>query len=332
MPGKDGFEVLREIAGTHQPVVVFITAHDEHAIQAFDVQALDYVLKPLVEERLLAAVRRAVSRFHEQRRGDLADAMARLLERVDRSRRDGRVAVRSERGVTLIPAADIHWVEADGDLVTIHTARARHVLRTTMADIESRLATPPFTRVHRSAIVNVDCIQEIQPLFKGDYLIVLKSGVEIRTGRTHRANVQALMTRTLLKSAGRYGDSEEHSSVRRYDGYGGSAERPDARHLLFKDDERQNVPRTRRTAVRRTDMCFSNPPIMCFESILAFNTSATSVSHWLLPMRGPGSSVFMRLTMMVSSCGMTVSRCPPLPLAVNVPSGIPNSGRAWAFV
>jgi len=193
MPGKDGFEVLREIAGTHQPVVVFITAHDEHAIQAFDVQAVDYVLKPLVEERLLAAVRRAVSRFHEQRRGDLADAMGKLLERVDRARHDGRIAVRSERGVTLIPAADIHWVEADGDLVNIHTARARHVLRTTMADIESRLATPPFTRVHRSAIVNVDCIQEIQPLFKGDYLIVLKSGVEIRTGRTHRTNVQALI-------------------------------------------------------------------------------------------------------------------------------------------
>jgi two-component system LytT family response regulator len=116
-----------------------------------------------------------------------------LLERVDHARRGGRVAVKSERGVTLIPAADIQWVEADGDLVTLHTARGRHVLRTTMADFESRLTTPPFTRVHRSAIVNCDCIQEIQPLFKGDYVIVMKSGVQIRTGRTHRANVQALM-------------------------------------------------------------------------------------------------------------------------------------------
>jgi two-component system, LytTR family, response regulator len=193
MPGKDGFEVLREIAGIHHPVVVFVTAHDEHAIRAFEVQALDYVLKPVVEDRLQAAVRRAISRLREQRRGDVADAMARLLERVDHARRGGRVAVKGERGVTLIPAADIQWVEADGDLVTLHTARGRHVLRTTMADFESRLTTPPFTRVHRSAIVNVDCIQEIQPLFKGDYVIVMKSGAQIRTGRTHRANVQALM-------------------------------------------------------------------------------------------------------------------------------------------
>lgn len=193
MPGKDGFDVLRDIAGTHQPVVVFITAHDEHAIRAFDVQAVDYVLKPVIEDRLRAAVRRAISRIREQRRGDLADSMAKLLGRIDAARRDGRVAVKSERGVTLIPAAEIQWVEADGDLVTLHTARGRHVLRTTMADLESRLTTPPFIRVHRSAIVNVDCIHEIQPLFKGDYVIVLKSGVEIRTGRTHRANVQALM-------------------------------------------------------------------------------------------------------------------------------------------
>ena len=108
--------------------------------------------------------------FSEQRRGDLADAMTRLLDAGGAiTARRTRIAVRSERGVTLIPVADIHWVEADGDLVKLHTARARHVLRTTMADIESRLATPPFVRVHRRRIVNVDCIQEIQPLFKGDY-------------------------------------------------------------------------------------------------------------------------------------------------------------------
>jgi two-component system LytT family response regulator len=193
MPGKDGFDVLRDIAGSHQPAVVFITAHDEHAIRAFDVEAVDYVLKPVVEERLHAAVRRAVARLGEHRRGDLAEAMTRLLERVDQGRRDGRVAVKTDRGVTFLPAAEIHWVEADGDLVNIHTARGRHVMRTTLAELESRLAMPPFARVHRSAIVNIDCIQEIQPLFKGDYIIVLKSGAQIRTGRTHRADVQRLM-------------------------------------------------------------------------------------------------------------------------------------------
>ena len=110
MPGKDGFEVLRAIAGIHQPVVVFITAHDEHAIRAFEVEAVDYVLKPVVEDRLQAAVRRAVSRLREQRRGDLAGAMAKLLDRVDGARGDRRVAIKTERGVALIPAADIQWV------------------------------------------------------------------------------------------------------------------------------------------------------------------------------------------------------------------------------
>jgi two-component system, LytTR family, response regulator len=193
MPGKDGFEVLQEIAGIHQPAVVFVTAHDEHAIRAFDVQAIDYVLKPVVEERLHAAVRRAISRLREHRRSDLAETLAGVLQRVNRDRGNGRIAIKGERGVTLLPVAEIEWVEADGDLVSLHTARGRHVLRTTISDIEARIGGPHFARVHRSAIVNVHYIQEIQPLFKGDYVIVLKSGAQIRTGRTHRANVQALM-------------------------------------------------------------------------------------------------------------------------------------------
>jgi two-component system LytT family response regulator len=192
MPGKDGFEVLKAIAGGHQPAVVFITAHDEHAIRAFDVQAVDYVLKPVVEDRLRGAVRRAIARLREQRQADLADAMARLLERVDRGAAR-RIAVKTDRGVTLLPVAEIQWVEADGDLVNLHTVKGTHVLRTTMADLESKLPGPQFTRVHRSAIVNVHYIREIQPLFKGDYIIVLKSGAEVRSGRTHRADVQALM-------------------------------------------------------------------------------------------------------------------------------------------
>jgi two-component system LytT family response regulator len=193
MPGKNGFEVLREVAAEHQPVVVFITAHDEHAIRAFDVQAVDYVLKPVVEERLRAAVRRAVTRVREQRRGDIAATLTRLLDQVQRPAGESRIAVKSERGVALLPVADIHWVEADGDLVKLHTGRGTHVLRMTMADIEEKLARGQFARVHRSVIVNIECIQEIQPLFKGDYVIVLKTGTKLRSSRAHRADVQALI-------------------------------------------------------------------------------------------------------------------------------------------
>ena len=101
--------------------------------------------------------------------------------------------MKTDRGVTLLSAAEIQWVEADGDLVHLHTVKGTHVMRATMSEIESKLAGPRFARVHRSAIVNVDCIREIQPLFKGDYVLVLKSGAEVRSGRTHRADVQALM-------------------------------------------------------------------------------------------------------------------------------------------
>jgi two-component system LytT family response regulator len=174
MPGANGFDVLKQLAGIHAPAVVFVTAHDEHAIRAFDVQALDYVLKPVVEDRLKAAVRRAIARRREQ------------------DRENARIPVKTDRGVTLVPAADIHWLEADGDLVVLHAARGKHVLRTTMAEIADRLPGRQFVRVHRSAIVNIDAIQAIQPLFKGDYAIVLKTGATVRSGRTYRAAVQAL--------------------------------------------------------------------------------------------------------------------------------------------
>jgi two-component system, LytTR family, response regulator len=194
MPGQEGFDVLRMVtaAGLH-PVVIFATAHDEHAVRAFDVQALDYVLKPITEERVLMAVGRALDRLGQHHRRDLSQDFSRLLEQIERSRRDGRIPVKTDRGVKFVPVSEIHWIEADADLVKIHTARGAHVMRATLTDVEHQMPPARFVRVHRGGIVNIDCIQEIQPLFKGDYVIVLKSGVEIRSGRAYRAVVQALM-------------------------------------------------------------------------------------------------------------------------------------------
>ena len=198
MPGLDGFGVLKALVETRKPppVVIFITAHDEHAVRAFDVQALDYVLKPVTAERVLAAVGRAIGRLRESRRADLAQELSSLIAEVDRSRRNGRIAVRTDRGVRLVPVDEVLWVEADGDLVKIHTVRTSHMMRATMAELESELPRAQFTRVHRSAIVNTGCIQEIQPLFKGDYVIVLRNGAAVRSSRTYRAEVQALMRRS----------------------------------------------------------------------------------------------------------------------------------------
>ena len=198
MPGVDGFGVLKALVEkkVRLPVVIFVTAHDEHAVRAFDVQALDYVLKPVTAERVLAAVNRALARLGETRRADLAKELSTLVANVDRSRRDGRLAVKTDRGIRLVPHDEVLWVEAEGDLVKIHTTRAIHLMRATMAEMESELPAARFARVHRSAIVNTDCIQEIQPLFKGDYVIVLRSGAAVRSGRTYRAEVQALIGRT----------------------------------------------------------------------------------------------------------------------------------------
>jgi len=193
MPGKGGFDVLHEIRDIHQPIVVFVTAHDEHAIRAFEVEAVDYVLKPVVEERLRTAVRRAIIRRREQSRSDFSTAMTRLLERVHGDADPGRIPVRSNGRVTFVSLDEIEWVEADRDLVKLHTRRGSHVIRLTMAEIEARLGVRRFVRLHRSTIVNVGCIREIQPWFKGDYVVVLTDGTKLRTGRTYRRAVQGLI-------------------------------------------------------------------------------------------------------------------------------------------
>jgi len=139
MPGKDGFDVLAGIANEHQPVVVFITAHDEHALRAFEVEAVDYVLKPIVEDRLRAAVRRAVGRVRERSRGDIDKTMARLLLQVRAAREPERLAIKRDGRVIFVAVVDIDWVDADGDIARIHAGRETHLMRATMADLEAKL-------------------------------------------------------------------------------------------------------------------------------------------------------------------------------------------------
>jgi two-component system LytT family response regulator len=199
MPGFDGFEVLRATAGLHQPLVVFVTAYDAHALRAFDVQAVDYVLKPVVEPRFRAAVRRAVARLRETPRPELARALSRLLETVGApnaslpDERPARFAIRHDGRVVFVPLRDIAWVRADGDFVHVQAGKQTYMVRETMAEVEGRLPAGMFARVHRSAIINVDRVREIQPWFKGDYVVLMDDGTKIQTGRTYRARVQELM-------------------------------------------------------------------------------------------------------------------------------------------
>lgn len=201
MPGFDGFDVLRATTGIHQPLVVFVTAYDEHALKAFDVQAVDYVLKPVVEPRFRAAVRRAVARLRETPRPELTRALTRLLESVGAgepptsspNELPTRFAIRHDGRVVFVPLEEIAWVGADGDFVQVHARKQTYMVRETMAEVEARLPTRRFVRVHRSAIINVDRVREIQSWFKGDYVVLMDDGSKIHTGRTYRQRVQAII-------------------------------------------------------------------------------------------------------------------------------------------
>lgn len=196
MPGMDGFEVLRASTGIHHPFVVFVTAHDEHAIRAFDVQAVDYVLKPVIESRFRAAVRRAVARIREGEGAarDFAMEISQLLERVGASERISRLPVKRDGRTIFVRVVDIDWIDADGDLLRVHAGRDTHVVRETMAQMEAKLPAEEFLRIHRSIIVNVERVREVQPWFKGDYVLILNDGTKLRSGRTYRERVQRLLS------------------------------------------------------------------------------------------------------------------------------------------
>ena len=192
MPGLDGFGVLRAIAPKHLPLVIFVTAYDEHAIRAFDVHAVDYVLKPVVESRFREAVRRAVDRLGSSGADALSRQMALLLDRLPAVIAPERLAVRAGERTVFVGVDEIDWIDVDGDYARLHVGKLTHLLRETLGDLERRLPAR-FLRIHRSIIVQADRIQSVQPWFKGDYVITLRDGTRLTSGRTYRQRVQALI-------------------------------------------------------------------------------------------------------------------------------------------
>jgi two-component system LytT family response regulator len=194
MPELDGFGVI-EALGDALPAIVFVTAYDEYAVRAFEVEALDYLLKPFDVERVERALERARARLASHDTGRAAAAARHLSERGSGATRDRtRLPVHVEGAVKFIDPSTIDWIEADGKTIRIHRGREFVTTRQALSDIESMLAPSDFLRVHRSAIVNVAAIQEIQPWFHGDYVILLRNGARITTGRSYREAVKALMS------------------------------------------------------------------------------------------------------------------------------------------
>lgn len=194
MPGLDGFGVLRCTAGAHRPLVVFVTAFDEYAIRAFEINAADYLLKPVTGVRLHEAVRRAVERASNISSMDNGRSIDALLAQIPETPASvARIPIKVADGIELLSVAEIGWVEADGDHVRVHTTTGVQQLRETMTELEGKLKAFRFMRVHRSTIVNVDAVRSVEPIAKGDYTLVLRGGARVRTGRRYRAEVQSLI-------------------------------------------------------------------------------------------------------------------------------------------
>lgn len=187
MPGKTGLDVIQAIGPTPQPYVVFVTAHDRYAIRAFEVNALDYLMKPVTDERLAAALQRV--------RDALATETGPAEERglTSPTSRPDRFALRSGGRVVLVKAEEIDWVEAQGDYVGLHVGKKCYLLRETLTALARSLETLPFARIHRSTIVNIDRILEMQPLENGEYVVALRDGTELKLSRSYREPLQRLV-------------------------------------------------------------------------------------------------------------------------------------------
>jgi two-component system LytT family response regulator len=194
MPGLDGFGVLAELRTERWPLIVFVTAYDQHAVRAFEVHALDYLLKPFEYDRLREAVRRARVKLHQR---DGSSEQARLLALLEDLQGKAlpwdRVAVRDARRVIFLKPDEIDWIEAEGNYLRVHAGPKSYLLRETMNAAESRLAVRKFLRVSRSALVNLERIKEWQPLFHGDSVLLLKDGTRVTVSRVYREKLDRLV-------------------------------------------------------------------------------------------------------------------------------------------
>lgn len=196
MPELDGFGVIEEIGVEAMPPVIFVTAYDQFAVQAFDTHALDYLLKPFDEDRFRAAVDRARQALRRQHAGSLDRRLTDLLEDLRRPRHLERLAVKSGGKIIFIRTDDIEWITAEGNYARLHAGTRSHLMRETMSSLESKLDPTRFIRIHRSTIVNTDAIAELEPLFQGDYVVILRNGTRLTSSRGYRTNLQEFMNRS----------------------------------------------------------------------------------------------------------------------------------------
>ncbi|MEP6635153.1 MAG: LytTR family DNA-binding domain-containing protein [Acidobacteriota bacterium] len=200
MPEMDGFDVLAKVGAERIQAIIFVTAFDQYALKAFEVHALDYLLKPFDDLRFQRALQKAKSQIEQREINKLSKKLLALLE--DRENRTDdqagshkpyltRLMVKLANRVVLLKVNDIDWIEADGNYAKLHLGPKSHLLREKMHDLESQLDPERFVRIHRSAIVNLDRIKEMHPHFNGDYIVVLEDGMQLKLSRSRREQLES---------------------------------------------------------------------------------------------------------------------------------------------
>ena len=199
MPEMDGFDVLAHVGPEHIQAIIFVTAFDQYALKAFDVHALDYLLKPFDDERFARALERAKSQIAAREINQLSERLLALLEERETERTGAkreeryltRFMIKASSRMMLLKVDEIDFIEADGNYAKLHAGRKTHLLREKMNDLEGRLDPAKFVRIHRSIIVNLERIKEMHPHFNGDYVVVLEDGRQLRLSRTRREQLEA---------------------------------------------------------------------------------------------------------------------------------------------
>lgn len=210
MPGMDGFEVVENLQGDVMPMVVFVTAYNEYAVDAFKVHAVDYVLKPIEDDRLHEAVQRALVHREQEANTSGKEKLVRLLmsmtgesaagiqAMVENSEPEGdswpeKITVKDGNDIQFIPVTDIAWVDAAGDYMCIHADGKTHIMRITMKQLEAMLNPLVFLRVHRSTIVNNRYVTGAQTLTNGEYLLNLKGGAQLKVSRSYKDRIREFL-------------------------------------------------------------------------------------------------------------------------------------------
>ena len=201
MPGLNGFALLESAGETPLPAVVFVTAHDSHAVKAFDVRALDYLLKPVEQERLREALARARDYWEGRQKAELADRVKSIIGDTGSPAASAphvqpasvRIPVRRDGTIHFVNSSEIDWIDAAGDSVRLHVGKSAHSLRKSMGEILAMLDDRQFVRIHRSTIVNIARVKELQPWFHGEYVVVLVDGTRLKLSRGHKENLAALL-------------------------------------------------------------------------------------------------------------------------------------------